>query len=111
MIKDLTKYGVVPRKSSIFGWPHALADELALAFILGYFDGDGSLYQAGKGEKRAWKWELLGCYDLLLMAKRHIEHHAQVAICGLSRDHKDKRPYLYRIHSGNQQAIHGLTEY
>jgi hypothetical protein len=105
MAKDLAKYGVVPRKSTIFGWPHALADEFALPFILGYFDGDGSLFQAGKGEKRAWKWELLGCYDLLLIAKRHIEHHAQVVIRGPSLDHKDKRPYLYRIHSGNQQAI------
>jgi hypothetical protein len=108
MASDLAKYGVVPRKSAIFGWPHAMPDELAIPFILGYFDGDGSLFQSNENKKKPWKWELLGCYDFLVMAKQHIEHQAQVIIHGPARDHKHKRPYLYRIHSGNQQMIKQL---
>jgi hypothetical protein len=105
MAKDLARYRVVPRKSAIFGWPRSLPEEFAIPFILGYFDGDGSLFQHSVGNRQSWKWELLGCYDFLVAAKQHIEQQAQVVIRGPSLDHKDKRPYLYRLYTGNQQTI------
>jgi len=110
MARDLAGYGVVPRKSAIFGWPHALPNEFAIPFILGYFDGDGSLFQRVEGRRKSWQWELLGCYDFLVTAKQHIEYQSQVVINGPSRDHKDKHPYLYRIYSGNQQTIRRIDQ-
>lgn len=43
MVLDLAKHGIVPRKSRILGWPSHL-DSLQRPFLLGYFDGDGSMY-------------------------------------------------------------------
>ena len=43
MVADLARYGVVPRKSRIMTWPHHLGD-LQRPYLLGYFDGDGSMY-------------------------------------------------------------------
>jgi hypothetical protein len=43
MVADLAAYGIVPRKSRILQWPAQLG-ELLRPFLLGYFDGDGSMY-------------------------------------------------------------------
>jgi len=41
IVKDLVKWGVVPRKSKIIELPKLSKRELYLAFLLGYYDGDG----------------------------------------------------------------------
>ncbi|NVM31110.1 MAG: hypothetical protein HWN65_19880 [Candidatus Helarchaeota archaeon] len=38
---DLLKHGLVPRKSKIIEYPDLNSYELELAFLLGYYDGDG----------------------------------------------------------------------
>lgn len=43
MVADLAQFGVVPRKSRTLAWPAHLGD-LQRPFLLGYFDGDGSMY-------------------------------------------------------------------
>jgi hypothetical protein len=43
MVADLAQFGIVPRKSRTLGWPVQLG-ELQRPFLLGYFDGDGSMY-------------------------------------------------------------------
>jgi hypothetical protein len=43
MVGDLSRFGVVPRKSRILGWPAQLG-HLLRPFLLGYFDGDGTAY-------------------------------------------------------------------
>ena len=45
MSQDLANKGVVPRKSLILG-PPKINSQFYLPFILGYFDGDGSIGQA-----------------------------------------------------------------
>lgn len=42
MVESLAKYDVVNNKTSHFNWPYHLSKEYFAAFILGYFDGDGS---------------------------------------------------------------------
>lgn len=42
-VADLSRFGIVPRKSRILAWPDHLGD-LLRPFLLGYFDGDGSMY-------------------------------------------------------------------
>jgi len=41
IVKDLVKWGVVPRKSRIIELPSLTERELYLAFLLGFYDGDG----------------------------------------------------------------------
>jgi hypothetical protein len=43
MAADLARYGIVPRKSRILTWPSQLGN-LLRPYLLGYFDGDGSMY-------------------------------------------------------------------
>lgn len=42
--EDLSKIGIVPKKSLILQ-PPKIKEEFYLPFILGYFDGDGSIYK------------------------------------------------------------------
>ena len=41
IVEDLVRHGLVPRKSKIIELPQLHSDELYLAFLLGFFDGDG----------------------------------------------------------------------
>jgi len=105
MCEDLAVYGIGPRKSTRLPWPDALPQQLVIPFILGYFDGDGTLCQRNNGGRRYWQWELLGCHDFIASVKQHIEHHTQVHINGPVRADKKRSPHLYQIYAGSQQAI------
>lgn len=103
--EDLAKYGIGARKSTNLRWPEALPQEFTIPFILGYFDGDGTLCQVNSRGHQYWQWVLLGCQDFLATAKQHIEHYAQVPINGPIRTDKHRSPHLYRIYVGKQQSI------
>jgi len=49
MVGDLAKFNIVPRKSLIYEFPYQLPEERYVAFLRGYFDGDGScgIYDTG----------------------------------------------------------------
>ena len=49
MVSDLINKGVVPRKSLILE-PPKIKEEFYLPYILGYFDGDGSIFQTKNKE-------------------------------------------------------------
>lgn len=53
---DLEKLGVHEKKSLILDFPNFISDDLLGAFILGYFDGDGSIWE-GKRKKMIVKNE------------------------------------------------------
>lgn len=42
---DLSKYGIIPRKTSVFAWPSCLTKQHAKYFLLGYFYGDGCFHR------------------------------------------------------------------
>ena len=55
LVDALAKWGVVPNKSLIIRWPDHLPDALVPAFIRGYFDGNGTIYQRHRrNERTAW---------------------------------------------------------
>lgn len=57
MKSDLGRLSVTPRKSYTLRWPDLLPGELAASFILGVFDGDGSL---GYDRKRKYyRWSIV----------------------------------------------------
>lgn len=54
MKQDLCRLGVTPNKTHTLQYP-PVPSHLDGSFILGYFDGDGSLFRDGG---RAWRWNL-----------------------------------------------------
>ena len=49
MANDCIKHNIKPKKSLTMGIPK-IKEEFYLPFILGYFDGDGSIYKLKNGE-------------------------------------------------------------
>ncbi len=43
MVTDLARFGIVPKKTLTMQWPSELPEHLERDFLLGYFDGDGSI--------------------------------------------------------------------
>lgn len=66
LIADLARLGVTPRKSLTVGFPsdEQVPTEYINSFMLGYFDGDGSiqLYQPKVG-KRKWNFGIIGTFE------------------------------------------------
>ena len=62
MVEDFKKHGVPPRKSLILK-PPLIDEQFYLPYILGYFDGDGSIFETGnefgisiEGTKEILEW-------------------------------------------------------
>lgn len=60
---DLIRLGVTPDKTLTFQYPPIPA-EFDAPFLLGYFDGDGSLCRNG----RYWRWTIVGASESFLVA-------------------------------------------
>lgn len=91
MSNDLAEKGVVPKKSLILK-PPKIDNQFYLPFILGYFDGDGSLYKAsqynnysfslqGTKEILTWICEVLSI-DLPLEQRKLTEKNEYYIRCG-----------------------------
>lgn len=52
LCQDLIKLGVVRNKSLVLSFPQFIPDELMSSFILGYFDGDGCIWNGKR--KKMW---------------------------------------------------------
>ncbi len=63
---DLARYGIVPRKTHTLIWPEVLPVTLARSYILGLFDGDGSVgvYPQRNGTPHP-QWSLAGTLMML----------------------------------------------
>lgn len=73
----LAQWGVVPRKSRILTWPHALG-AMQRPFLLGYFDGDGSAFVI---RNRYPGWNVCsGSERFLIDMKAYIRAEAGVAL-------------------------------
>lgn len=77
MMRDLAHYGIVPRKTWNLPWPKELPEVMAMPFLLGYFDGDGTLVglkpRPYKGMHEPYLyWQVLGHYDFLLEVRKRI---------------------------------------
>src|SRR6266496_4633777 len=110
MCIDLDRYNIVPNKSSIFTWPTALPDNLAMSFLLGYFDGDGSLFYYERKSYKYWRWLLVGTQPFLIVARHYIQYYTQVEIKAPSRCHKHISPHLYMLKSDNQKTVTRLDQ-
>lgn len=70
MKQDLTQLGVTPNKSLTLQYP-PIPPYLDSSFILGYFDGDGSLFRESG---RYWRWNITsGSWPILVSIQDRIE--------------------------------------
>lgn len=68
-----SNFNIVPRKTYTCEPPNLTDDALILAFIIGYADGDGSIYLEGVGKYP--KLTLTGTYDLINWMKVYLDKH------------------------------------
>ena len=91
MKQDLIRLGVTPNKSLILPYPPVPA-WLDNSFILGHFDGDGSLFRNG----RSWRWTITCGSSIFLPA---VQDHIEGAV-GI-------RPRGPHLHNGRKsRALH-----
>jgi hypothetical protein len=84
-----------------FAWPQKLLDEMAIPFLLGYFDGDGCLSAHANGRLQ---WTLLGCEAFLWKAREHITRWSGVGVSFPAQS--DKRiKHVYRIDAMADKAM------
>jgi hypothetical protein len=59
-VKDLINLGCIPKKSLVLTFPtvQQVPEEFINSFILGYFDGDGSISTKNKKHKQKFSWKL-----------------------------------------------------
>lgn len=54
LIHALSKWGIVPNKTLTMNWPNNLPSDIVPAYIRGYFDGDGTIYQRYRNTQKKW---------------------------------------------------------
>ncbi|MBY0062367.1 LAGLIDADG family homing endonuclease [Priestia aryabhattai] len=91
MIEDLKNWGVVPRKSLIVTFPNSLSEEYYNSFILGYFDGDGSI--SCSNEK--WQISLVGTKEFLERIQEILINRCGVSLTKLGKK-KGQKSYSLR---------------
>jgi hypothetical protein len=100
MVEDLMRYGLLPNKTHSLAFPTTISDEYVASFILGYFDGDGSLGKYGY----SWRWEILGTLPFLTVARQYIQAFTGIEIREPVRKNK-KSPNLYVLYAYGQRAV------
>lgn len=106
LVADLARFGVVPRKSYCLEWPTQLPSALHHAFLLGYFDGDGSLVSMPRRkEVYAPQWSLYGLQGFLTAAADIIEQHIGVRPRGPVRDSRKQTLHHLRAYGSQARAI------
>ena len=100
---DLSVFGIVPNKTYSLEWPSALDGSLSRPFLLGAFDGDGSLYLNRRGHwKPALRWALYGREGFLSSCIDVIEAATGIRAYGPRRMRSHSAGYAIEL--GNTRA-------
>ena len=100
MVHDLGRWGISPNKTKTLLFP-SLPNKFIIPFILGYFDGDGSL----RKYRYSWYWRLIGTYAFLDVARKYIQIHTEVEINEPVRALTNRCPYLYTLCAYGERAV------
>jgi hypothetical protein len=97
MKQDLIQLGVTPNKSLTLQYPPILS-WLDNSFLLGHFDGDGSLFKSG----RAWRWTIISASPTFLPAVQdRIEGVVGIRPRGPHRHHGRNRAFHITVNGSN----------
>ena len=109
MADDLINYGVIPNKSKIIRLPKLDNDELYLAFLLGYFDGNG---QQGSSIIYSGSRKFLEDIKYKFNIRHEIgESHRTEYVKPLTGEIIKKDTYVYRLNLGSDLFNRMLTNY
>ena len=95
LARALGKYGVVPRKSWSLVYP-SLPKKFERSFLLGYFDGDGSVFwrRSRNGRKTYPCWCLYGRDVFLLTVAQTINEHLGIELAPPRRPRKNRAVWV-----------------
>lgn len=96
MSDDLTDKGIVPKKSLILEPPN-INEQYYLPFILGYFDGDGSIFKTKEG---LYRINIQGTKEILLWINSILNISDNDKLC--KRKDDDKNNYHIRCGGTNK---------
>lgn len=101
LVDDLTAIGVTPKKSLTLK-PPKIKEEYYLPYIMGYFDGDGSLYKLNTGE---YGINICGTSETLswICENLHME-------CHLRKRFKNKDTNNFYITCGGKQKPYNIIK-
>ena len=92
----ISKYNIIPRKSNIdINYFNFISDDFKLYFLLGYFDGDGYIYESGK-EKKVYQAGIVGNFSFLNSVKLFLEEKYCIKTT-LVRDNRLGEKYCLNI--------------
>ena len=107
--KDLSRYGVVPRKSYTLTFPHHLPVALQRHWLRGLFDGDGVTAYVTDGVPRI-NLGYCGTQDLMTALADLLYER-----CGLARrpatSQNGPRPTNWRVQWRGREDVHRIAEY
>lgn len=101
MAADLDRYNITPRKSLTLLWPDLLPGEMVVPFLLGYFDGDGSLSIGGS--LRRTRWSMLGTAPFLTAAHAKLQQLSGLTLSAPFRAGK-RTPDLFVLATHGRKA-------
>lgn len=104
IVADLAAYGVLPRKSAVFTWPQALPDGLSWPFLLGYFDGDGSVYTSNGYRV----WALYGGLGFLTEVRQRLCNELAISVSQPRRPRKDRNVWVLATSGKKAVAVDAL---
>ncbi len=107
IVKDLILLGCVPNKSNIISKLPKINYDLYKYFILGYFDGDGTIFQ-DKRKAKSLKWSIIGNYDFLLEMRNILD---KIGIFRTTDNlHKSKYSDKYSLEYSNYRSCKELFD-
>lgn len=111
LYNDLIDKNILPNKTCKEKPYYDISDEFLNSYILGYFDGDGSIY---KGE-RLCEWSVNSSKEFVLFIKEHLESKLDIKFQAISEDHRTKASendnHLFRLRTSSKANIRKIREY
>jgi hypothetical protein len=101
-----TIFNIVPRKSLIYTYPNLTEKHLVDAFIIGYIDGDGSIFFQ-KGRKKAIVLSICGTLACLSWVRQRFSEILNIGNWG----HLGKSKNIYHLCSSGKYAVSLLDFY
>lgn len=101
LVHDLIIHGITPRKSLTLEWPK-IPEPFEIPFLLGYFDGDGSLIQRPGRKQGQYQWHLLGTLPFLTRARACLLAHTGIELKPPIRANKKASHHLYLLYAASQ---------
>lgn len=102
MVKDLSKYGVVPNKSHITYFPD-ISEEFHSHFIRGVFDGDGSISRPKI--KDLYTFGICGNVELIKIIQNILVKECSLGFTKLAIPKSSCKNIANMLYTGNRQCI------